>query len=593
MVHSGIQQHSLHLGKTQRLILFMAAALWYLALVHLQQRNFQDGWILEGIVLPSIGFAAIFLLVLSLEDDNRIVALLCAGAVSIAALVPGLKYHQPYGTSIDAVTHYAMTQSLVTTGQVLPDDIYASIAGMHAWLASLALMAGLSAEQIIRIGLPLLAGLMPLLVYWLCVRVDMPAYLVKYTVAASCLAVFPSYLPNGTLFTLVPLFLLFAALVVREFYSVSLKAKRIYSLIAVIAVLQITVWHSTTPMAAPVVLALTSATPVVVWIVDRNAGRPRLAAGPLWFALLTAGLFIFYHLAEADQILEVTVTSLMRVFTSPEMAPNVVPARLFEITLSDAVRVALVIHGRDFLLMGLAVLGSTIIWRHRREWNGLLHLYAFLFLVCAAYGVLMVGSISGAGYRRFIWAPLAATPFFVGPALWWLMNELPRRAARWHVPLPSLRLSLVTVLLVVWAVQFYPLQLLVPKASALAAETSDEYVVWLHEVNSAFQVRMLAWTEANTDSKLRLAFDLWGKRQYQRYFGKEALTYRGGYVPLRRPETFDPDRVRLFLLHWPGPAGGLGEQVEYRSAVNIATLRKTEGWGLIYDNGESFILLLH
>ena len=112
----------------------------------------------------------------------------------------------------------------------------------------------------------------------------------------------------------------------------------------------------------------------------------------------------------------------------------------------------------------------------------------------------------------------------------------------------------------------------------------------LHMVNSAYQQRMLSFVESHTDRDTRLAVDYYSASQFIRYFGSEAGYRQGLYQPLHWRRPVDPAKVRLFLLHWPGPAGGLGEQVEYRSSAMLTALRDTPGWGLIYDNGESFVL---
>jgi hypothetical protein len=101
---------------------------------------------------------------------------------------------------------------------------------------------------------------------------------------------------------------------------------------------------------------------------------------------------------------------------------------------------------------------------------------------------------------------------------------------------------------------------------------------------------MLTFAEARTDPKSGFAVDDRGYQQFMRYFGKDRASYRRLPVPLARQEPVDNSEVAFFLLHWPGPAGGLGEQVEYRSVQKLKGLRKTPGWGLVYDNGESYIL---
>ena len=58
----------------------------------------------------------------------------------------------------------------------------------------------------------------------------------------------------------------------------------------------------------------------------------------------------------------------------------------------------------------------------------------------------------------------------------------------------------------------------------------------------------------------------------------------------RQSEWLAADDVALILLHRPGRAGSLSEQVELRSTAAIAAWRQREELDLVYDNGQSFVL---
>jgi hypothetical protein len=461
---------------------------------------------------------------------------------------------------------------------------------MHAWLASLALPGGFSADEAIKFGVPLTGGITPLIVYWLCQRVKMPSSLIKYTIGASCLVIYPHFMPTGTPFSKVPLFMVLGAMVLREYYSTSSRSKLVYTLVALIGLAQLVIWHSTTPMVLPVILASISLTPAVVWLVRRSVGSLSLTSSFLRLALLAGIFFVAYHLVEADKVFYVLASRLWRFAVAEKPPPSPVPQRLFEVTMIDVLRVILVMHGRDLLVFGLMALGLLVIWRYRVQWEHLLYFYAYLLLICAPFGILLVTGVVGTDYGRLMVVPVSLATFFAALPLWWLYKRLPLKIphGRWLGRLIWL-LTLV-VLIGVWTVQFFICQPLIPKAKSLTLETSDEYVVWLHMVNNAYQQRMLNFVESHTDPDTLLAIDYWGASQFTRYFGSEAAYRQGLYQPLHWRQPIDPTKVKLFLLHWPGPAGGLAEQVEYRSTAKLTELRNTPGWGLIYDNGESFVL---
>jgi hypothetical protein len=268
-----------------------------------------------------------------------------------------------------------------------------------------------------------------------------------------------------------------------------------------------------------------------------------------------------------------------------------IPQRLFEITPLDALRVAAILHGRDLLLFGLMGLGLLVVWRYRARWERLLPFYAYFLLIVGIFGGLVVAAIAtGTGYERFLLVPLTLSPFFAGPLLWWLDKRLwaGKPLGRWLVRLLASGFVLVATGILI--IDFFRYQPLVPRAQAITPDASSEYVLWLHSVNSGYQRRMLSFAETHTEAQTRFAVDIAGQRQFMRYFGLQTAARRGLYLPLQWREPVDPSKVNLFLLHWPGLAGGLSEQVEFRSAAKLTELRNTPGWGLVYDNGESFIL---
>ena len=70
-----------------------------------------------------------------------------------------------------------------------------------------------------------------------------------------------------------------------------------------------------------------------------------------------------------------------------------------------------------------------------------------------------------------------------------------------------------------------------------------------------------------------------GRIQLRRYLGILTELRHKLYIPLKWQQEVDPEKIKLFLLHWPGPAGGLGEKVEFRSRAHLQELRETPNWG--------------
>jgi hypothetical protein len=576
--------------RVQRLILYGAATVWFMAFTLARQRNYQDSWILADIFWPFVACVLLYIWVVAAEPDNRVITVVSAWTVYLVNIIPGLKYTQPYGNSLDGAIHYIVTNSLMTTGRsIAPDEVYASIAGMHGWLASLGLTGGVSAVNVIKFGLPLVGISMPLMIYWLSRCANVPAGSTRYAIALAPLASYTLYEPFGAGFTVTPLVLFLGVLLLRQHYDRQGANRLLYTILLLIGVAQLTIWHSTTPMLLPVILAALSLTPALVKLVNRQQGHWRPWGAFIWMAVLVGIAFLAYHVLPTDQMFRVVATSATK-FGLGGGAQEVVPTRAFQISLTDLIQVALVIQGRDIAMIFLMLAGALIVWRNRKVWTSLLYFYAYWLLLAAVFGGLIITSLTGLDYGRFLVTPVAISPFLGGVALWWLHERITARArlVRWgsRVAWPATLATLTAV----WMVAFFNFQPLVPKARSLAPGVTDEYVLWVHAVNTDYQSLMLDFAEHRTKPVSRFALDITGHRQFLRYYGLDEGYSRRLYLPLHYQEPVQRDRVNFYLLHWPGVAGGMAEQVEWRSTAKIEQIRQTPDWGLVYDNGQSFIL---
>jgi hypothetical protein len=581
----------LTLNKFQRLLLFGSASVWLLFAVISMKRNFQDSWILEGVFWPFLGFIVIFLFVLWKEDDNRLVAVLCSWAVITILLIPSLKYTQVYGQTLDSIVHYQMIKNLMTLGRTSP-NIYQSIAGMHSWMASMGLTSGLSAADIVKLGFPLSGGIYPLLVYWICRRTSMPTDLTKYIVCLSCLAVYPYHQLTGTGFTLVPLMMFLGGLLVREYYCSLTSEKFIYTLLALVALVQLTVWHSTTPLLLLVLLVGVSFTPILVWLVTGRKKAVRINTNFLRVGLLAVILNIGYHTIEIDPVFRVVFLRLYELLIAENQPAAIVPASVASLSLIEMIRVFLVLYGREALMFGLAASGFLVIWRNRNRFDRWLPSYAYWAIIIGVFPFSLPLSLLGVDFERLLWIPLAISPLFAGFAVWWWNQRWVSRSrpVRWLGAGIGFLLTLAAVGL--FAMEFFIYQPMIPKSKTLSPDTPDEYAFWAQEVNTAYQKNMISFAESFSNPETRFDIDILGNRQYIRYYG--GTQNRGLFLPLapymKWIDHSNNPNEKLFLLHWPGRAGGYAEQVRYRSVKYLTKMRDTEGWGLIYDNGESYIL---
>jgi hypothetical protein len=581
------------LDRLTRLLVFAAAVTWLMAVVLMQQRSYQDGWILEGIVAPFAGFLLVAALLIRAEKDDRYAAWLCAVTVALVSLVPSLKYREPYGTTLDAGVHFALVRDIMATGRIPVDHSYATIPGMHAWLASLGVLAGVSPALAVKIGLPLQAGFVPLFVTWLSRRFALPPRLTRLNMVLSCFTIFEAYVAYGTGFSLVPFLMILGVLAVREFVAVSPALRRRYLLVSLLFLAQVLVWHSSTPLVLAAVLAAASLTPLLVWLTGTGPRRPRLAMTFAWFAVLTCVTFMLYHGLLNDPVHNAVVGVVRSALGLQERVQKLVPPRFFEITMGQRLQIAAVLHGRDLAIAGLAGLGTCVVWARRRAWAAALPLYVFALLVCAAHVAMLVTALIGVNYLRFTLGPVIVAALLAGPAVWALETAWQTRTARsaWWRPLGRVGSTVgVIALAAITVVQVLRCQPLVPKVAVDLGER--EYVLWVHEVNTAYKWHLLQFAAAHTQPDTSWATDYHTRSQYIRYLGYPGRASRYLEYPLL--ERTPPEGIRspLLILHRVGRAGGYAEQVEMRTRASIQELSLREGWGRVYDNGESFMILL-
>jgi hypothetical protein len=577
------------LDRQQRLMLLAAAALWLLAAAAYQRRDWQDEWILADILLPYVGFVVVSAIVLLMEPDDKVVAIASSTLAAVLLIIPAVKYVQPYGITVDAVTHLQTVATLLQDGHMPPSATYAAIPGMHAVLVEAGLLSGLSAESLIIYVLPLVNALMPLFMYFLMQRTGMPAETIKPTVLLACLAVVPGFRPNGSAFAILPLFLVLSAVVLCVYYSSTRHERAAYCAVAILGIGQIVIWHSTTPFMLFLALLLASLSP---WLIGRRLlVRPRwvITAEIALFALLTLVVTVIYHWIVNDRVWLALVYSLQVLTATEQEIVSAVPRRIFEIGLLDRAAVAFVIHGRDAMLAACAAAGCLVILFHRKQWSRQMPLYAFFLLSAIAFCMAVLYSVGGAGYRRFTLAPIAISPLFAAPLFWWTPQFKRGRILLPRLALPA-RGVLAVMLLAAWTAQVYVCQPLVPAAKNLVPGGSDDTLLWLQEVNTRYQKQMLYFVGEHAEEKTPVAADIMTKRQYERYFGPQAVSNHRFFQIKRQDQWLPTSDVDLVLLHRPGRAGSYGEQVEIRSADAIDAWRQRRGFNLVYDNGHSFVL---
>ena len=68
----------------------------------------------------------------------------------------------------------------------------------------------------------------------------------------------------------------------------------------------------------------------------------------------------------------------------------------------------------------------------------------------------------------------------------------------------------ITLLIVYIVLDFFTLQPLVPKVQSTDGDKPEDYLVWLHDVNNAYQQHMITFAENYTHPYTPFAIDYYG-----------------------------------------------------------------------------------
>jgi hypothetical protein len=103
------------------LLVYVAIAVAFIVELLLNQRGYQDSWILQDIFVPTILYILTFSVIAVLLNNNKLIALVCASFIILLNAIPNLKYDLFYGT-FDSVAHYGYVRNLVS--MLLPIKIF-------------------------------------------------------------------------------------------------------------------------------------------------------------------------------------------------------------------------------------------------------------------------------------------------------------------------------------------------------------------------------------------------------------------------------------------------------------------------------------
>jgi len=537
-------------------------AIGFFSAVFLNQRNYQDVWILQGIVVPTAIFIFFFLVAETFIQENKTLVILAASLLAAMNLVPGLKY-QLFSGVFDAPSHFRFTDQIASQGYIPENEHiseqYSGNPGMHIFMASISIISGISTNDVFRFIIPALSGLVPFIIYFVTKDI-LDNTTQRYVIIASSFPIFTK------------------------------MNKRTFLLIFAILGFNVIISHAITSLFVSFLLVGTLIILKSLEILGKKSlGRVRVATvvAP---SLLYVVLFLAWWANTSSYNLN-TLVDLTRALLVGAPTSTPVPTRFHSISLMPRLQVLAVFHLRDGIIGMLSLFGLFVFLRKLRlnEVSDKTEtFYKFLIVFLSNFALfLFFEFVSGFGnieYGRFIVYALPLCVFLVGLTLWRLckfLNGISVKPIIRNLAFASFLFILVSSCLI----QFYRCQLLVPRSNVLSDDLPEnEYLVYFGVVNTIYQIEMISFAEMHSYNS-SIASDATTRFQVYGFSDPSFFSRHVWHSPLKPGQS---PKWGLFLLHTV-KAGHPSEKAEYRTRERIENFRLEAG-NIIYDNGESFII---
>jgi hypothetical protein len=568
------------------LLVYAAIAITFIVQILLNQRDYQDSWILQDIFVSTILYVLAFSVIAVLLDDNKLIALVCASFVIVLNAIPNLKYELLSGT-FDSIAHCGHISNLVSSGHVPSTGFYApqyeDFPGMHIFIGSLSTVCGLSVNVAIKLVASTIIGIIPLMTYFVTNRV-FEARIQRFIVVASGIPTFASYTLSGTHFAL-PLYSCIICLILRSLLT---ENKRQYTIVLLILVFGLLFSHAMTTLylilfLVTAVLLLKFLSIKEKWVLENYRNTRVLVIGILMILIVSFAARLTF---ESGKVLE-TFTNAGESLLSRREAV-IVPSTFFKVPFSAKVVFLVLTYIMDGVIALMSCVGVIVLFVKLRHKNREIYEKFYAFLLCIVGAILallafqFLSGFSGIEYDRLIEYAIVLSPFLVGLFLWHLNCYLGR--FRFGSALVVLVLfSCISVSLI----QFFPFQPMAPTANVLSRNLPvNDYIFDYREVNTVYQERMILFAQSFSSISATVTSDT--VTRWQIYgFANDSFANRVVYYSPLQVQNLGWD---LFLLHYDGKAGPLNEKVENRTGERLTELKDALGNDVVYDNGGSFII---
>lgn len=571
------------------LALYILVTVSFLFIVRFHERGYQDAWVLDGILFPTMIFIFVSIVVETLVSDNRLTAIVASSFVAVLSVIPGLKY-QIFVGCYDSVIHYGHVELLLSLGRVPQTGYYASlysdVPGMHLFTSSLSLVSGISVNEIFRFILPATYVLIPLTIFFITEGI-LDKTVQRHIIIASSFPIVIGYIIVGTSFALI-LYLLFIAIFLRRAFT--RKNKTAYSAVLLILAFTLIMSHAVTSLFLLFVLVGMLLVLKFAKSLSKRFPSRSLISDYVLASFFFSVLLMTWWTFRANIYLGSLAGFIERIFFT-EVASTPIPSRFFAIPLVAQLQVLTVLHLRDVIVGIVSLFGLLVILKQLKRGeltekikNFYLHLLLFFGIISAPLFFQFAFQFGELEYNRFINYVIVFTPLLVGLALWRL-DKYFARALKNTLNRKILYILILFMLFLPCLIQTYRFQPLIPKANVLSEDLpSEKYLFDVRLANTVYQREMIAHAERYSPTNARIASDVITRFQIHGFTDPSFASNHIWYSPLENQNlTWD-----LFLLHMDERAGPFNEKAEYHTKERIDEFRETGN--IIYDNGISVIV---
>lgn len=568
---------------TQLLLVFIVSTIIFLLIVYLNNRNYQDLWVLQDIAISMVIYILIFGTVTVLVTDNRIFSLICSLFIIVLTTIPNLKYTFFYGT-YDSIAHYGNVNALLSLGHVPETTFYASqysdFPGIHIFLGSISLILGVDTNLVFKLVPAILYGITPLMFYFVTKGADIRIQ--KGVLVASALPAATSFIVGGTSFA-IPLYFCFFCVFFKVF---QFETDRNYVILSLIFCFSLLCSHFVT---ATCLLMFLTITLILLYIFGARKNFIKAYKIAISILLILLLSWVIIQLFRSTSLFSSIISVFQKAFFG-DLVVDVVPERLFVLSLIDQLRVVIVYHVKDIVILLLSLLGMGILLKNDSLKSKPIFYKLYLpvvALLISVIGIMSFQYLTHFGpieYGRFIRYAAVFSPLLVGLFFWFFEKKLERIS---NGNLRKATHSLMIALIIsITLISFFSYQPLVPQSKAFSPDLPEgQYIINRGMVNTVYQQRMILFTEFYYNGADKITSDVTGLWQIRGFTNESFYKNHIYFSPLDSQRVLNWD---LFLLHYDGKAGSLSEKAEYRTDERVNAFRIDNN--VLYDNGGSFTL---